>query len=134
MAIILAFINIGLYTHWTKEHVLAHDAKYIFSHFVFKGSVALNYMSIYLIVNQFVPLDLLITIEISKLIYTNVMEQDAEMMVADYDLKDVQGFKANHLGLHEELSRVEYIFCDKTGTLTQNELVFRALSLGNGHK
>ena len=40
------------------------------------------------------------------------------MMVEDYDIRDVSGFKANHLGLHEELSLVEYIFCDKTGTLT----------------
>jgi magnesium-transporting ATPase (P-type) len=75
-------------------------------------------MSTYLIVNQFVPLDLLVAIEISKLIYTGLMEDDVQMMVEDYDMRDVSGFKANHLGLHEELSLVEYIFCDKTGTLT----------------
>jgi len=56
------------------------------------------------------------------------------MMVEDHDIRDVSGFRANHLGLHEELSLVEYIFCDKTGTLTQNELVFRALSLSDGQK
>ena len=33
-------------------------------------------MSVYLIVNQFVPLDLLVAIEISKLIFTGVMEDD----------------------------------------------------------
>lgn len=88
----------------------------------------------YLIVHQFLPLDLLVCIEIAKLVYTRLMENDAEMMVEDYDIRDVSGFKANHLGLHEELSLVEYIFCDKTGTLTQNELVFRALSLSDGEK
>lgn len=33
-------------------------------------------MSIYLIVNQFVPLDLLVVLEISKLVYTGLMESD----------------------------------------------------------
>ena len=33
------------------------------------------------------------------------------------------------MNLHEELANISYIFCDKTGTLTQNELVFKSLSL-----
>lgn len=33
------------------------------------------------------------------------------------------------MNLHEELANISYIFCDKTGTLTQNELVFKRLSL-----
>ncbi len=91
-------------------------------------------MSVYLIVNQFVPLDMLVAIEICKLVYTGLMENDVEMVVPDYDKRDTQGFVANHLGLHEELALVEYIFCDKTGTLTQNELVFRAVSCSDGTK
>ena len=41
-----------------------------------KGLGIKNFMSIYLIVNQFVPLDLLVVLEISKLVYTGVMEDD----------------------------------------------------------
>jgi phospholipid-transporting ATPase len=54
------------------------------------------------------------------------------MIIEDYDMRDTSGFRANHLGLHEELSRVDYIFCDKTGTLTKNEMIFRALSTHDG--
>jgi len=38
------------------------------------------------------------------------------------------------LALTEELGLVEYIFCDKTGTLTKNELIFRELALADGTK
>ena len=57
-------------------------------------------------------------LEISKLVFTPIVQRDTTMMVVDPAIRDSVGFKANTLNLAEELGQVEYIFCDKTGTLT----------------
>lgn len=89
MALILAIINILLYRNFTRHHIKVGDTKYLLWKFDSKGAGIKNFMSVYLIVNQFVPLDLLVAIELSKLIYTGLMEKDAEMVVPDYDLRDI---------------------------------------------
>ena len=42
-----------------------------------------------------------------------------------YDEKNDQPALANTSDLNEELGQVEYLFTDKTGTLTENLMVFR---------
>ena len=32
------------------------------------------------------------------------------------------------MNIHEELGTIDYMFCDKTGTLTKNELSFKYLA------
>jgi phospholipid-transporting ATPase len=39
--------------------------------------------------------------------------------------------KAQSSNLNEELGTVQYIFSDKTGTLTQNIMEFKKFSVGN---
>ena len=43
--------------------------------------------------------------------------------------REIDSSRVNNMSLHEELANISYIFCDKTGTLTKNELVFEKLSL-----
>ena len=87
-------------------------------------------MSFYLLLNQFVPLELVITLEMAKLWVTSFIEQDATMAYPDFETKEVNKCKVQNLNLHEELGQVNQLFCDKTGTLTQNELVFKRWSCG----
>ena len=107
LAIAIAIFTAIYAVVWNKNHQEeGEDHQYIFEKYD-KGGFG-EYMTaffrVYLIVNSFVPLDLLAMLEISKLIFTPIMERDTEMMVADTDLGSEVGFKANTLNLAEELA------------------------------
>ena len=55
-----------------------------------------------------------------KLVYTRLIMRD----------KKIASTIVRNSMIPEELGRVEYLMTDKTGTLTQNEMVFKKLCLG----
>ena len=87
------------------------------------------FFSFYLILNSFIPLELPVIIEISKFLTTYFMQNDVTLMQVNTKFKEIDCLRVNNMNLHEELANISYVFCDKTGTLTQNELVFKKLSL-----
>lgn len=42
-----------------------------------------------------------------------------------------QQFKAYNYTIHEDIGSINYVFADKTGTLTKNELTFRGCSIAS---
>ena len=46
-----------------------------------------------------------------------------------YDEKTDQPAKVNSSDLNEDLGQIEYLFTDKTGTLTENDMVFKRFSI-----
>ncbi|GLB34568.1 putative cation transport ATPase (P-type) (TC 3.A.3) family, type IV subfamily protein [Lyophyllum shimeji] len=72
-----------------------------------------------------VPISLYISIEFVRTCQAAFIYFDTEMM---YE-KTGQAPQARSWNLSDDLGQIEYIFSDKTGTLTQNSMVFRKCSI-----
>lgn len=83
-----------------------------------------TFASFFTIFNTLIPISVMITLEVVKGIQVVVMQSDPL-------LKQQKDEKAKILSmkLHEDLGNIKYIFTDKTGTLTRNEMEFKACSI-----
>ena len=88
-------------------------------------------MSFFLLFNSIIPLDLAIAYTIIKAWYTVFMIDDHNMIDIERscDENNVVGCEIKNLTTIEDLSMVNNIFCDKTGTLTKNQLIFRGMGI-----
>jgi len=80
-----------------------------------------------------IPLDLAVTILFAKMFYVVVIQMDRTMYDVEKSAADdrLVGCDVKNMTMLEDLSRINHIFCDKTGTLTKNELVFKGLAMGD---
>jgi len=72
---------------------------------------------------------LYVTLEVQKFCGSMFLVWDVEL----YDEETGEGAKCNSSDLNEELGQIEILFSDKTGTLTENIMLFKEASI-NGRK
>ena len=73
-----------------------------------------------------IPISLYVSVEIVKLGQVFFIQNDIEL----YHAKSDTPAKCRALNINEDLGQIEYVFSDKTGTLTENRMVFRTCSIG----
>ncbi|KAK8388975.1 hypothetical protein O3P69_020739 [Scylla paramamosain] len=83
-------------------------------------------VSFLVIFSYIIPVSLYVTLEMQKFLATLFLQWDEEVTGAGED----EAPKVNTSDLNEELGQVEFLFSDKTGTLTENIMSFRRCSVG----
>jgi phospholipid-transporting ATPase len=75
--------------------------------------------------NNLIPISLIVTMEVVKFQQAQLINADLDMYYAPTDTAAL----CRTSSLVEELGMIEHVFSDKTGTLTRNEMEFRACSV-----
>ncbi|KAF9263183.1 phospholipid-translocating P-type ATPase [Marasmius fiardii PR-910] len=73
-----------------------------------------------------VPISLYLTFEVVRTVQSIFIYLDGDLYYAKKDM----AAQARSWNLTDDLGQIEYIFSDKTGTLTQNVMTFRQCSIG----
>ncbi|XP_043985992.1 phospholipid-transporting ATPase IF isoform X2 [Gambusia affinis] len=88
-----------------------------------------DFLAFLVLYNFIIPISLYVTVEMQKFLGSFFIGWDMDL----YHEESNQKAQVNTSDLNEELGQVEYLFTDKTGTLTENEMRFRECSI-NGIK
>lgn len=117
-----SYIWSALYLHSTDTHHI----NYLWKKYSIGVDAIINFFAYFLLLNTMIPISLIVTLEFVKLFQSFFVNKDVDM----YNDENKRFARVSTTTIIEELGQVEYVFSDKTGTLTCNVMEFKLCMIG----
>lgn len=79
----------------------------------------IQFMRMLILLSSIIPISMRVNLDFAKLFYAYGINKD----------EHIQGAVTRNSNCPQELGRVKYVLSDKTGTLTQNQMLFKQISI-----
>eukprot|EP00039_Didymoeca_costata_P029275 m.23933 g.23933 ORF g.23933 m.23933 type:complete len:1186 (+) comp7556_c0_seq2:349-3906(+) len=127
-SILKFYLEVYALKFWPLEFPIAEYDRKRDGWLLFLEWRAWDFLQFLILYSNLIPISLYVTLELQKLFGALLIMWDVDLYDEDLD----EPIQSRCSDINEELGQVEHLFCDKTGTLTQNIMVFRKCSV-NGH-
>ena len=123
LEVIFCVISAVLCGFWLSQH----SPFYLYTEYSSSMEGFLNFFTYFILNSTMIPNSLIVSLELVKLAQGYFISVDEDL----YSKKRNRYAKVSTTSINEELGQIEYIFTDKTGTLTCNEMRFKYCVVGD---